>query len=131
MEGIVIRSSKNNAPMDRSWNSNLGANLMGNRRLPDGTVMEDTVWKQVRQRAIASKDPICALCGGEIDMEAPAQHPMSCQVDHIVPVSRGGAPYDIDNLQLTHARCNRIKGNMMQHDKEDLSDNLCPISNNW
>ena len=105
---------------------------MGNRVLPDGTVMEDSVWQQVRKRAIASKDPVCALCGGAIDMDAPAQQPMSCQVDHIIPVSRGGAPYDIDNLQLTHARCNRIKGNMMQYDKEDQqSDNFIPISNNW
>ncbi len=106
---------------------------MGNRVLPDGSVMEDTVWQKVRARAIASKDPICALCGNPIDMEAPAHSPMSCQVDHIIPVSRGGSPYDIDNLQLTHAKCNHQKSNRLREDYEELneSDNLCPLSNNW
>ena len=104
---------------------------MGNRILPDGSVFEDTVWQKVRKRAIASKDPVCALCGNPIDMEAPAYSPMAC-VDHIIPISRGGAPYDIDNLQLTHSRCNREKSNRLREDYDDLqSDNLCPLSNNW
>lgn len=105
---------------------------MGNRILPDGSVMEDAIWKQVRARAIASKDPICALCGNPIDMEAKPYTPLACEVDHIIPVSRGGAPYDIDNLQLTHHKCNRQKSNRLRQDYEDLeSDNICPISNNW
>lgn len=106
---------------------------MGNRVLPDGSVMDDKVWQEVRKRAIASKDPICALCGNPIDMEAPAKTPMSCEVDHIIPVSRGGAAYDIDNLQLTHMKCNRQKSNHTQWDNDDFSnsDNLCPLSNNW
>lgn len=106
---------------------------MGNRVLPDGSVMDDKVWKVVRARAIASKDHVCALCGNPIDMEAPPKHPLSCEVDHIIPVSRGGAPYDIDNLQLTHAKCNRQKSNRIREDYEDFdqSDNICPISNNW
>lgn len=106
---------------------------MGNRILPDGSVMEDVVWQKVRKRAIASKDPICALCGNPIDMDAPSTSPTSCAVDHIIPVSRGGAPYDIDNLQLTHARCNREKSNRLREDYDELSnsDNICPLSNNW
>lgn len=106
---------------------------MGNRVLPDGSVMEDVVWQKVRKRAIASKDPVCALCGGAIDMEAPAYTPMACEVDHIIPISRGGSPYDIDNLQLTHSKCNRAKSNRLRTDDDykDFSDNLCPLSNNW
>lgn len=30
--------------------------------------------------------------------------------DHIIPSSKGG-PDTQDNLQLAHARCNKIKGN--------------------
>lgn len=106
---------------------------MGNRILPDGSVMEDVYWQAVRKRAIASKDPICALCGTPIDMDAKPNTPMACEVDHIVPVSRGGAPYDIDNLQLTHSRCNRMKSNKIKEDYDgvNLADNLCPLSNNW
>jgi 5-methylcytosine-specific restriction endonuclease McrA len=66
-------------------------------------------------------------------MEAPPYTPMSCEVDHIIPISRGGAAYDIDNLQLTHAKCNRQKSNRLREDygDEDPNANLCPLSNNW
>ncbi len=106
---------------------------MGNRILPDGSVMEDSVWQQVRKRAIASKDPVCALCGNPIDMEAKPYSPLALEVDHIIPVSRGGAPYDIDNLQLTHHRCNRQKFNRLRtdYDLENQGDNICPLSNAW
>jgi 5-methylcytosine-specific restriction endonuclease McrA len=95
--------------------------------------MDDRVWQKLRKRVIASRDPICALCGNPIDMEAPPYTPMSCEVDHIIPISRGGAAYDIDNLQLTHAKCNRQKSNRLREDygDEDPNANLCPLSNNW
>ena len=102
------------------------------RILPDGSKWEKPVWEAVRKRAIQSKDPYCGICGGAIDMDAPPHTPTSCEVDHIVPISRGGAPYDIENLQLVHARCNYQKGNKMESDYEDLKEtNLCPLSNNW
>lgn len=106
---------------------------MANRILPDGSPMDDRVWQKLRKRVIASRDPICALCGNPIDMEAPPYTPMSCEVDHIIPISRGGAAYDIDNLQLTHAKCNRQKSNRLREDygDEDPNANLCPLSNNW
>jgi hypothetical protein len=34
-----------------------------------------TEWALARKRAIASKDPICAICHKEIDLEAPPFHP--------------------------------------------------------
>lgn len=106
---------------------------MGVRFLPDGSLMDEKLWKQVRKRVIASKDPVCAICGNPIDMTAPAKSPLSCEVDHIIPVSRGGAPYDVDNLQLTHAKCNRQKSNRIKEDYDglDVGENICPISNNW
>ena len=35
------------------------------------------------------------------------------EVDHIIPVSRGGTDH-IDNLQLLCAHCNRVKGDRTQ-----------------
>ena len=65
-------------------------------------------------------------------MEAPAYAPLSCEVDHKVPTSRGGALYDLDNLQLTHSRCNRKKGSKMKSDYEGLDvANPFPLSNPW
>lgn len=35
---------------------------------------------------------------------------MSYELDEIVPVSRGGSPYDPDNVQPAHRICNQRKG---------------------
>lgn len=91
-----------------------------------------TEWANARKRAIASKDPVCAICHGLIDLEAPPFSPLAVEVDHIVPRSRGGAFYDLDNLQLTHSQCNRRKGARMDSDYEGLQvENPIPVSNAW
>lgn len=91
-----------------------------------------TEWALARSRAIASKDHICAICHKFIDVEAPAFSPLAVEVDHIVPRSRGGSLYELDNLQLTHSRCNRQKGAKMASDYEGLEvTNPVPLSNNW
>lgn len=89
-------------------------------------------WALARKRAIASKDHICAICHRVIDVDAPAFSPLAVEVDHIVPRSRGGSLYDVDNLQLTHSKCNRKKGARMATDYEGLKvENPVPLSNNW
>lgn len=100
--------------------------------LPRKQKWNKTEWANARKRAIASKDPICALCNGLIDMEAPAFSPLAVEVDHITPRVRGGALYELDNLQLTHSKCNRKKGAKMDSDYEGLNaSNFVPLSNNW
>lgn len=85
----------------------------------------------VRARVIASSD-VCAICGRPVDKTLPQYDPMAPEVDEIVPVSRGGSPYDLDNLQLTHRVCNERKGNRMDDDI-DLSKvkNPIPTSRSW
>lgn len=91
-----------------------------------------TEWAAVRKRAIASLDPVCAICHGAIDLEAVPFSPLAVEVDHIVPRARGGGLYDMDNLQLTHSRCNRQKGSKMASDYVDGKvDNPVPLSNAW
>lgn len=100
------------APRKRTWNK--------------------TEWAAVRKRAIASLDPVCAICHHPIDLEAPPFSPLAVEVDHIIPRARGGGLYDIDNLQLTHSRCNRQKGAKMASDYVDSKvENPVPLSNNW
>ncbi|MFT8639033.1 HNH endonuclease signature motif containing protein [Bifidobacterium sp.] len=53
----------------------------------------------------------CAICGGHIDRRLKTPHPLSAEVDEIVPVSRGGSPYMFSNCRLTHRQCNRMKSN--------------------
>lgn len=42
-----------------------------------------------RRRQVLSEEPICTLCGERLSEE----------VDHVVPLSRGGAHYERDNLR--------------------------------
>lgn len=100
--------------------------------LPQVQKWNKTEWAHARKRAIASKDHICAICHKWIDVEAPAFTPLSVEVDHIVPRSRGGALYELDNLQLTHTICNRKKGARMAEDYPDQKVvNQVPLSNPW
>ncbi len=64
----------------------------------------------------------CAICGGAIDYALPPGHPMSFEVDEIVPVSLGGSPFDIGNLQPAHRRCNQWRGNRAMQDVRDFVD---------
>lgn len=50
-------------------------------------------------------DP-CAICWHPIDYALKSPDPMSFEVDHVVPVSRGGDPYDPANAQASHRCCN-------------------------
>lgn len=106
--------------------------------LPNGDPWNSASWESARKRAIQSKDPFCAICQNFVDISLPRKdskgkwNPLACEVDHIIPVSRGGQPYEVENLQLTHMRCNRKKGAKMDSDYKGLeSGNPVPLSNPW
>lgn len=64
--------------------------------------------RMLRQRVLAAYD-VCAICGKPVDKTLKTPHPMSAEVDELVPVSRGGNPYSFANCRLTHRICNRMK----------------------
>lgn len=78
---------------------------MGNPRRTNGSRRT-----KLRNRVRAMGLP-CALCGMPIDYSLPAGDPMSYELDEIVPVSKGGSPYDPANVQPAHRICNQRKGN--------------------
>lgn len=84
----------------------------------------------LRNRVMAMSD-VCHICGRPIDYSLPSTHPLSFQVDHIVPVSRGGSVYDIDNLAPSHRVCNMRKSNSMPSDDIKMPDNPTPVSRSW
>lgn len=53
---------------------------------------------------------VCQLCGAPVDPSLRAPSPLSASLDHIVPLSRGGA-HSRANTQLAHLLCNVKKGN--------------------
>lgn len=52
----------------------------------------------------------CQLCKRAVSRKRRWPDPLSPSMDHIVPLTRGGA-HDPSNVQLAHLRCNVSKGN--------------------
>lgn len=58
---------------------------------------------------IARDGTDCGICGDQVDLSLTYPHPFSKSVDHVLPLSRGGA-HAPENCQLAHLRCNISKG---------------------
>ena len=67
-----------------------------------------TAFDKNRKIVLATQN-ICGICGLEIDPSFKSPHPLSATVDHIIPVSKGGHPSDLSNLQAAHRVCNQQK----------------------
>lgn len=50
----------------------------------------------------------CHICGQPIDYTLNYLEPMAFEVDHVVPLARGGAD-DLSNKRAAHRRCNSKK----------------------
>lgn len=81
---------------------------------------------------------VCGICGNEVDFNYKSPHPLSPTVDHIIPVSKGGHPSDLSNLQLAHRWCNRQKSNKLfltekkeKVEKQEVNNDLLPLHFDW
>ena len=68
------------------------------------------------RRWLRSQGRPCWICqafgrAGTIDYSLPAGHPLSFEVDELVPVSMGGSPYDRANVDAAHRCCNQWRSN--------------------
>lgn len=63
-------------------------------------------WRNLRRQILAG-NPVCAVpgCGR-----------LATQVDHIVALSQGGAPFDLDNLRPICGPCNASKASRVRND---------------
>jgi 5-methylcytosine-specific restriction endonuclease McrA len=52
----------------------------------------------------------CQLCGKKIPRNKRTPHPLSPEIDHILPISQGGLD-EAANVQASHRKCNISKGN--------------------
>lgn len=77
----------------------------------------------------------CGICGKPVDFSIKTPEPMSPVIDHIIPVSKGGHPSDIENLQLAHWTCNRQKSDKLFVIKKEepvvLGNRNLPQTINW
>lgn len=90
-------------------------------------------YERNRKKILASQS-ICGICGKPVDKSLKPPDPMSACVDHIIPVSKGGHPSDINNLQLAHMSCNRAKSDKLfqnEGKKEAIGNRNLPKSMDW
>lgn len=66
--------------------------------------------RELRKRVLAEEND-CGICGLPVDKTLKTPHPMSAEVDEIVPFSLGGSAVERGNCRLTHRLCNQQRGN--------------------
>jgi len=62
-------------------------------------------WRRLRQQLIADATA-CAICGHPLMHQAKPRSRWSPSADHILPLARGGNPFDPANIRITHYGCN-------------------------
>lgn len=63
------------------------------------------------RKRVLREESVCGICTAPVDVTLPHGMPESPEVDEIVPVSKGGDPYDRKNCRLVHRLCNQRRGN--------------------
>ena len=100
--------------MTRRFLNERGCGSMGNNRYrPDQDGKHRAQFDRNKRRIFATQKN-CAICGGEVDFSLKYPDPYSATIDHIVPLHKGGHPSSLENLQLAHLRCNRLKSDKVQ-----------------
>jgi 5-methylcytosine-specific restriction endonuclease McrA len=75
----------------------------------------NTTQRDRDRAAIRRTKPPCGICDGEIDYTLHYLEPMAYVVDHIMPLSKGGAD-ELSNKQAAHRACNRAKSDKTADD---------------
>lgn len=65
---------------------------------------------KVRRKVLREEDD-CWICGKPVDKTLHHHNPQAPEVDEVLPVSKGGDPYDRKNCRLAHRLCNQRRGN--------------------
>lgn len=87
------------------------------------------------KKTIYATQTVCAICGKPVDFSLKFPDPMSPTVDHIIPISKGGHPSDLQNLQLAHLSCNRGKSDKVINKKyiadKSIDNRVLPQLMDW
>jgi 5-methylcytosine-specific restriction endonuclease McrA len=74
--------------------------------------VRNTTRRDRHRRIIAQDRPPCHWCGLDIDYRADWLNPHAYQIDHVIPLNRGGLD-TLDNLVAAHRKCNRDKSDKL------------------
>ncbi len=89
------------------------------------------------KKKIYATQRLCGICGNPVDFSLKFPHPLSPCIDHIIPVSKGGHPSELGNLQLAHMCCNRQKSDKLvirtelTHQKDPVGNRNLPQTFGW
>ena len=81
------------------------------------------------KKKIFATQTTCGICGMPVDFSYKYPHPLSPCIDHIIPISKGGHPSDLDNLQLAHMMCNRQKSDKILKESKSIEKEDDTIGN--
>ncbi len=89
------------------------SNYKKKRNRPDKDGKDRSIFMRYRNRILRECKEEgyinCSICGLPIDLSLTYPNPWSLTIDHVIPISRGGQTKE-ENLQPTHFKCNRRKG---------------------
>ena len=117
----------------------------GSKNMPRGTYLNrptsklrpehDPARSQVfkkNKKIILATQSVCGICGQPIDKSIKYPDPLSPTVDHIIPCAKGGSD-ELDNLQIAHRKCNRMKSDKMPEENQKKAENNrdFPQAANW
>ena len=106
---------------------------MTKRNRPDKDGWARSAYERAKKIIFASQS-VCAICGRPVDFDRKFPDPWSATLDHIIPIAKGGDPADINNLQLAHLQCNRVKASKMPlnvEKKKVVTNRDLPLSMDW
>ena len=86
------------------------------------------------KKIIYSSQSVCGICGRPVNFDKVFPDPWSPTVDHIIPISKGGDPASLENLQLAHLQCNRTKASKLVElrlKETKISNRDLPLSCDW
>ena len=86
------------------------------------------------KKIIFASQTVCGICGRPVDFGKKFPDPWSATVDHIIPIAKGGDPANLENMQLAHLACNRLKSSKIlapQIKEKSVSNRDLPLSRDW
>ena len=93
---------------------------------PDPTDLDAmAVWNSTKRPIVARRtaehlfkwgETVCPVCETDIDIELRRPHPGACEIDHVIPTSKGGDD-TWGNIRLTHAHCNQRRNDLREGER--------------